>query len=291
MDDVPFPRRDLLSEPSWFACLQATRGCTNACRYCYLPNMPWHGYRKRSPELVDEELRRLTQRLIFLVDDNLFADRAYAMSVFRKLGANRKTFAVQMPANVAGDTELLDVMAGSGCFNVQIGFQSVSPESLKWANVTHNRVENYRALVESLHSRGVMVTGFFILGFDTDTLESFDRTTEMIRRIGVDEAHVYILTPYPGTALYAQLGGEGRLRDAQRDRFGWDHAVFEPKQMTARQLEEGVQRMYDALSPWLRRQTARRALNRLDLFFRHPGLLRVLVSGAFRRPRVAAKRR
>ena len=33
MNDVPFPRRDLLADPSWFACLQATRGCPNACRY------------------------------------------------------------------------------------------------------------------------------------------------------------------------------------------------------------------------------------------------------------------
>jgi radical SAM superfamily enzyme YgiQ (UPF0313 family) len=290
MNDVPFPRRDLLTEPTWFACLQATRGCPNACRYCYLPSMPWHGYRKRAPELVGEELHRLKQKMVFFVDDNLFADRAYAMRIFRTVSAYRKTFAVQMPTNVGSDEELLDAMAQAGCFNVQVGFQSANPQSLEWAHVAHNRVENYRALVARLHARGILVTGFFILGFDTDDLDSFDRTTRMIRHIEVDEAHLYILTPYPGTSLYAQLGQEGRLLPAGRNRFGWDHAVFQPKLMTGEQLEQGVQRMYDDLNPWLLRRTARMFIKRLDLLARHPALLRVFASGAVRRPRIAGRR-
>jgi radical SAM superfamily enzyme YgiQ (UPF0313 family) len=290
MNDVPFPRRDLLAEPAWFACLQATRGCPNACRYCYLPSMPWHGYRKRAPELVGEELRRLKQKMVFFVDDNLFADRAYAMDIFRTVAAHRKTFSLQMPTNVGSDEELLDAMAQAGCFNVQIGFQSANPQSLEWAHVAHNRIQNYRALVAGLHARGILVTGFFILGFDTDDADCFDRTVEMIRRIEVDEAHLYILTPYPGTSLYAQLGQEGRLIPGGRNRFGWDHAVFKPKLMTGEELEQGVQRMYDTLNPWLLRRTARMLVKRLDLLARHPALLRVFASGAFRRPRVGRRR-
>ena len=289
MDDVPFPRRDLLADPSWFACLQATRGCPNACRYCYLPSTPWHRYRKRSLELVSEELRRLTQKMVFFVDDNLFADRAYAMDIFRTIGAHRKTFAVQMPTSVEGDEELLDAMAEGGCFNVQIGFQSANPRSLEWAHVAHNRIKSYRTLSAKLHERDILVTGFFILGFDTDDLDSFDRTLEMIRRIEVDEAHLYILTPYPGTSLYAQLGREDRLLPGGRDRFGWDRAVFRPKRMTAEELEQGVQRMYDRLNPWLRRRMARMLLKRLDLLIRHPALVRVLADGFFRRPRVGPR--
>ena len=103
MNDVPFPRRDLLSEPSWFACLQATRGCPNSCRYCYLPSVPWRAYRKRSTELVSEEVRTLAQKLIFFVDDNLFADRAYALSLFRTLRPYRKTFSIQVPTTIGAD--------------------------------------------------------------------------------------------------------------------------------------------------------------------------------------------
>jgi radical SAM superfamily enzyme YgiQ (UPF0313 family) len=288
MNDVPFPRRDLLAEPSWFACIEATRGCPNACRYCYLPSVPWRAFRKRAPERVSEELRRLKQKLVFFVDDNLFADRDYALNLFRTVAGHRKTFAIQAPATLGSDEELLDAMAEAGCFNVQIGFQSFNARSLQWASVAHNRVEEYQTLVERLHARGILVTGFFIFGFDTDALSTFDRTLEMIKQVQVDDANLYILTPYPGTALYVQLQSEGRLLpEKRRTQFGWSHAVFQPKQMSPEELERGVQRMYDALYPFFRRRAARSLLKRLGLLWRHPALVRVLLTGLFRRARVA----
>ncbi len=41
MNDIPYPKRELLNENSWVACVQATRGCPNICKYCYLPSVPW----------------------------------------------------------------------------------------------------------------------------------------------------------------------------------------------------------------------------------------------------------
>ena len=40
MNDVPFPRRDVLKEKYIVGMLQATRGCVNSCRFCYLPMSP-----------------------------------------------------------------------------------------------------------------------------------------------------------------------------------------------------------------------------------------------------------
>ena len=250
--------------------------------------MPWRAFRKRAAELVSEEVRRLAQKLIFFVDDNLFADRAYALDLFRTISAHGKTFAVQAPTTIGKDEELLDTMAEAGCFNVQVGFQSFNAGSLKWAGVRQNRVEEYQALVERLHARRILVTGFFIFGFDTDDLDTFGHTVEMIKRIRVDEAHLYILTPYPGTSLYAQMEGEGRLLpDRRRTQFGWAHAVFQPKQMSPGELERGVQRMYDELGPFFRRRALRAILKRLALLRRHPALVRILLAGPFRRARVA----
>lgn len=288
MDDVPFPRRDLLAEPAWFACLQTTRGCPNACRYCYLPSVSWHAFRKRSVELVAEEVRRMTQRLVYLVDDNLFADRNYAISVFRALGAQKKTFSLQVPTIIGKDLELLDVMSESGCFNVQVGFQSFDARSLAWASVEHNRVENYQALVERLHARGILVTGFFIFGFDTDGPNVFDTTRDMIRRIGLDDANLYILTPYPGTSIYMQFQREGRLLPGKRrTQYGWAHAVFLPKLMSPEELERGVQRVYDELFRHFRKRALRSLLKRVDLLLRHRALTRILVSGFMRRAHIA----
>jgi radical SAM superfamily enzyme YgiQ (UPF0313 family) len=288
MRDVPFPRRDLLRESSWFSCIQATRGCTNACRYCYLPSVPWRAYRTRPIELVCEELSRLPQRLVFFVDDNLFADRAYALGLLRAVASCRKTLAVQAPATMGNDDEMLDVLAAAGFFNLQVGFQSFSAQSLDWAGVGQNRVSEYRALVDKLHARGILVTGFFMFGFDTDDAGVFGRTLEMIKRTDLDDAHLYILTPYPGTALYAQFRKEGRLLpEKSRAQFGWAHAVFRPKQMTAEELERGVQRAYDQLLPYIRRHAIGALWRHLGLFLRHPALVRVFLTGLVGRRHVA----
>ena len=290
MDDVPMPRRDLLGESSWFACVQATRGCPNTCRYCYLPSVPWREFRKRSVDLVSEEIRRLRQRLLFFVDDNLFADRAYALRLFRDIAPLKRNWAVQAPTTIADDEELLDAMCESGCFNVQIGFQSFNAKSLKWASIGHNRVEKYRMLVDRLRQRKILVTGFFIFGFDSDGPDAFDGTVEMIKQMDIHEAHAYILTPYPGTALYAQFQEEGRLLgDRPRTQFGWANAVFEPKLMSPQELERGVQHVYDRLYPHFRRRLAKEMFRHCGLLLKQPQLLRILVGGGLRRAHVAGE--
>jgi radical SAM superfamily enzyme YgiQ (UPF0313 family) len=48
MDDVPSPRRDLYKQNYTFEAFQATRGCTNKCKFCYLSDVPWSKFRKRN---------------------------------------------------------------------------------------------------------------------------------------------------------------------------------------------------------------------------------------------------
>jgi radical SAM superfamily enzyme YgiQ (UPF0313 family) len=255
LNDVSFPRRDILDEPSWFACVQATRGCNNSCRYCYLPSTTWHTFRKRAVELVAEEIRSLRQKILFFVDDNLFADREYAIRLFNAIMPLKKSWAIQGSTTIGDDDELLDAMAQEGCFNVQVGFQSFNKNSLKWASVEYNRIEKYKALVRKLHDRRIIVAGFFMFGFDTDGRESFNATVEMAKAIDIDDANLFILTPYPGTPIYAEFQKEGRLLEAtRRTQFGWSHAVFHLKQMTPEELEQGVQQTYDMLYPFFRKK-------------------------------------
>ena len=288
MNDVPFPCRTLLDEPSWLACVQATRGCPNSCRYCYLPSTPWGEYRKRDVELVAEEVRSLKQKILFLVDDNLFADRDYAVRLFRALAPLRKSWAIQSPTTISDDDELLDAMAEAGCFNVQVGFQSFNRNSLEWASVEHNRIEKYQGLVRKLHDRKILITGFFMFGFDTDGPDVFQATVELAKVIDIDDANLYILTPYPGTPIYAMFQREGRLLEkTRRTQFGWSHAVFRPKQMTHEELERGVQQAYDMLYPFFRKKLKRVLFKRLGWLLKHPRLVAIFIGGNIRRARVS----
>ncbi len=276
MDDVPFPRRDLLREDPLVGVIQATRGCVNSCSFCYLPSVPWRAHRRRSPALVFEEMKGIRQEIVFFVDDNLFADEEYAVELCERIAPLGKAWSVQAPTTVAMNRRLLKAMRKSGCFFVQVGFQAVRPDSLREAGVIQNKIEEYREVVRRLHDHGILVQGFFIFGFDSDDRRVFRAAETCIRRIGIEDALLYILTPYPGTPIYERFRREGRLLDRGRECYGWANAVFRPARMTPEELERGVQELYDRLFPFFRRRAPRQILKWLPFFARHPRLLGIV---------------
>ena len=139
MDDVPIPRRDLLRQNSLVGMIQATRGCNHACKFCYLPSVPWHRHRRRSPDKVYEEMKGMKQNVVFFVDDNLFVDEEYAIALCEKIAPLKKAWSVQAPTTITRNPRLLQAMQKSGCFFVQVGFQTVHPDSLQRAGVVQNK--------------------------------------------------------------------------------------------------------------------------------------------------------
>jgi radical SAM superfamily enzyme YgiQ (UPF0313 family) len=286
MDDVPVPRRDLLRQDALVGMVQATRGCSHACRFCYLPSVPWHRHRRRDPRLVRDELAGMRQEIVFFVDDNLFADEEYAIELCDAIAPLKKAWSVQAPTNIARNHRLLEAMGRSGCFFVQVGFQTVNPDSLRRAGVAQNRIEGYRDVVRAFHRHGMLVQGFFIFGFDDEDARIFPAAEAHIRQMGLDDALLYILTPYPGTPIYDQLKSEGRLLAHEREKYGWANAVFEPARMSADELEAGVQETYARLFRFFRWKAPARILRRLPLFMRHPALLRLVVEALNRKVRI-----
>jgi len=283
MDDVPFPRRDLLNEDYWVATVQATRGCPNSCRFCYLPSVPWKAHRKRDVDLIYEELKHLKQKVIFFVDDNLFADEDYVLRLCERIAPLKKVWSVQAPSNIAYNDRLLAAIKKAGCFHVQIGFQTVNPNSLKWADIRQNRIENYRYIVRQLHKYKLLVLGFFMFGFDNDDTRVFEMTESAIKKMDLDDICLYILTPYPGTQFYEAFKKERRLLDKDRSNYGWANAVFVPKLMSPEELEAGVQQVYEKLHSYFKAKAPTRILSRLPIFIRHPYLLSLVVKALFRK--------
>jgi radical SAM superfamily enzyme YgiQ (UPF0313 family) len=55
------------------------------------------------------------------------------------------------------------------------------------------------------------VNGCFILGFDQDGPDIFERTLDYIESLKLSEVQITLLTPFPGTSLRQRLVEEGRL--------------------------------------------------------------------------------
>ncbi len=81
--------------------------------------------------------------------------------------------------------------------------------------------------------------GGFILGFDTDKEDIFDRMVEFIQKSGIPIAMVGLLQAMPGTQLFRRLRSEGRIVDAGGGNNTFcDRLNFLPR-MDAAKLVEG----------------------------------------------------
>ena len=76
--------------------------------------------------------------------------------------------------------------------------------------------------------------------------EISDDTSDVV----LECATFHVLTPYPGTPLFAQLEAEGRILTRDWSYYDTAHVVFRPARMTAAQLLDGYERAYRRLYSW-----------------------------------------
>jgi radical SAM superfamily enzyme YgiQ (UPF0313 family) len=88
-----------------------------------------------------------------------------------------------------------------------------------------------------------MVTGFFMFGFDNDTLDIFDETLQTMYEWDLDGASFSIMTPYPGTRLFDRLEKEGRITSYDWSRYTEGNVAFKPKNISEEELLQGIRRI------------------------------------------------
>jgi radical SAM superfamily enzyme YgiQ (UPF0313 family) len=90
-----------------------------------------------------------------------------------------------------------------------------------------------------LHRRGITIMGSFIFGLDGDDLGVFKRTVDFVNAAKIDLVFYHILTPFPGTRLYEEMDGQGRIHDRDWSHYDTGHSVIHPQGMTSAELQDG----------------------------------------------------
>ena len=265
--DDPPPRRQLLPRESFLTTtsLIATRGCHNRCGFCYLATEGLQQpYLVRDVEQVVEEFASDDQPYAVFTDNNLGSKPRYLRDLCRALRPLKKIWSAAVSIDVTDDAGLVREMALAGCTGVFVGFESLANENLAHARKRTPRTEDYARRVRLLHDNGIQVNGSFVLGFDHDRKDVFERTVEWIERNRLECATFHILTPYPATPLFRQMESEGRLLHENWDLYDTAHVVFKPRHMTPDELFEGYGWCYETLfshrSIWRRRPEDWRAV-------------------------------
>lgn len=225
---------------------QISRGCKFHCEFCSIKTM-YQCVRRKTPQMVFEELKRAKEKILFFVDDNLFYDKGSAIELFRKIAPLKKKWACQISMDAARDEELLHEMKKAGCFLVLMGFESLNPDSLAEINKAANHgAADYDAIIQNIYRHHILVYGTFVLGCDGDHRDIFQRTFEFAVRNRLSVTNFNSLIPMPGTPVYGRMQEEHRLLYKKwwlSDRYRYGDTAFVPKNMTADELRDGCYRI------------------------------------------------
>jgi radical SAM superfamily enzyme YgiQ (UPF0313 family) len=258
--DDPKPRRGILPSHSFLtsASLIATRGCHNRCDFCYLSTENLHmPYMLRDVEQMVEEFREQNEPYAVFIDNNLGSRPEFLRKLCRALAPLEKIWSAAVTLDVTDDPSLVREMALSGCTGVFIGFESLEDQNLSDARKRTPKTEDYARRVDVLHQNGIQVNGSFVFGFDHDSSDVFQKTVDWIEQNHLECSTFHILTPYPGTPLFARFQKENRLLHQNWELYDTAHVVFRPLNMTGKELAEGYawcyERLFSHSSIWKRR--------------------------------------
>src|SRR5437870_5938519 len=200
--------------------VQYSRGCPFSCEFCDIIEIYGRVPRTKSNQQMLTEfdaLRDLNWRgTVFIVDDNFIGNKKNVRQLLPDLAQWQKengypfSLITESSVNLADDEPLLDCMRDAGFRRVFLGIETPDEESLKEAQKSQNR-GNLLDSVKKIQSYGMEVMAGFIVGFDNDPIDIFERQIDFIRKSAIPLAMVGLLNALPETQLWKRLDREGRL--------------------------------------------------------------------------------
>jgi hopanoid C-3 methylase HpnR len=245
LDDVR-PARDLLrNRRKYFigvldpcASVEFARGCPWDCSFCSAWTFYGRSYRMVSPEKAVEDLERVEEPGIFLVDDVAFIQGKQGMEIGE--GVARRGIKKQYYMETRGDVllrnkEVFQFWKTLGLQYMFLGVEAIDEEGLKMHRKRISLGRNFEAL-EFARSLGITVAINLIADPDWDR-----KRFEVIRQwcLEIPEiVNISVNTPYPGTESWHTESRKFQTRDYRL--FDIQHAVLPTKMPLPEFYEELV---------------------------------------------------
>jgi len=237
--------------------LQYSRGCPFDCEFCEITALLGRRVRTKSSDQILAELDQIYHTgftgNVFFVDDNFIGNRRKlkkdllpAIREWNLAHGSPFTFTTEASIDLADDPELMIEMVAAGFEKVFVGIETVDEESLRECDKAHNLDRDLIQSVKQIQTAGIEVAAGFIVGFDSDTPNIFQRQINFIQQTGIITAMVGLLNAPQRTRLYKRLESEGRLHEGFDGNNTNNDMNFTPK-MDREKLVAGFQSIHQGI--------------------------------------------
>ena len=225
--------------------VHASRGCPHNCDYCALVKHYGRRVRTRTPDNVIEDIRQTIAfqekghhrllKVLWITDDNFFADRAWAVDVLTKLiqSGIKYHFTVQARWEVGLDNEMLVLLKHAGFVELAMGIEFIDDESFERYHKKSTKAEILRA-IKNVQKHGLAVRGLFILGADNHTVGVGKRLADFVVENNIKGVLIQCMYFVPGTPVYEQ--NRDNLLHENWEKYN-GNTVHYPKLMTPYELQ------------------------------------------------------
>lgn len=279
LNELPFPdrtltgrhRKDYFSE--WFKPLASVRtslGCTFRCNFCALWSITDGKYLRRDPLAVVEEIKTVDEPNIFFCDDESMCDvkrMDRLADLIREAGIKKNYFLYARVDTIVKHPELFAKWAEIGLVQVFVGMEDYSDERLAAMNKWITSAQQIQA-VKILDDLKIMMYASYMVD-PAYTREDFSNLLAYVRRLKHKYATFTVLTPLPGTLLYAER--EQELLSRKPELYDMVHALL-PTTLPLPEFYEEYARLwtkavpFHRMIPTLARFGPRGMLQRIRLF-------------------------
>ncbi len=274
LEDLPFPGYHLVKDnmPKYhfsvmagkrapYALIEGARGCNHQCTFC-TQWRHWQGcWRLKSAKRIADEMefcsREFGSEMIWLTDDNFGTGqrpKEIAEEIIAKQLPDDATWFVQARCDdIIRNKEILPRLAKSGLSWVLLGVENSNPTTLDYfkKGITPN---DAKTAVRLLQDNGIFAHAMVIIGNRKETRQSILQLREFANSLDPDFIMFGILTPFPGTEVYAEAERNGWIEDRNWSHYDMIHAIMPTETLSTHQVQEELYGCYRSFyGSWSRR--------------------------------------
>ena len=206
------------------ASIEFSRGCPWDCSFCSAWTFYGRSYRQVAPEAAAEDLERIREPGVFLVDDVAFIKPEHGMAIGREVERRRikKEYYLETRTDVlVRQPEVFEYWKRLGLNYMFLGIEAIDEEGLKAFRKRSSTDVNARAL-QVARDLGLSVAVNLIVdpAWDEKRFETVREWAMSVPEI----VHLTVQTPYPGTETWHSESRKLTTRDYRL--FDIQHAVL-----------------------------------------------------------------